>query len=419
MNAIDAAFAHAIVDATVRRWLTLQHLVQGFLEGPMGALEPRLKGVLLGGAAQMLLLDRVPIHAAIDTAVDWAKRTIRPGAGGLVNAVLRRLGEQLGDRTGAAWDGSRSSIPLSNGGALSFKSDQLPEDEARRWSVATSTPLALLQRWQGLLEWGEARRLALHGLVEPPTILNTQYASAEVTPPTGLELRPHSQEGHWVARGPKDALATLLRGRRDIWAQDPASSRALGGLGKLLGGTKAGPRLIVDLCAGQGTKTRQLLAEFPQARIIAGEVDAARLGRLRELAAVEPRMRAMEAREALREATGTADLVLLDVPCSNSGVLARRVEARYRFETGQLGRLVSLQREIIGNSLRLLKERGAGWIVYATCSLEREENEDQARALVQAGFQIVREHRVWPQGLPGGEPGVYSDGAYAAVLRRG
>ena len=415
---MDAAFAHAIVDAAVRRWLTLQHLIQGFLEGPFGAMEPRLKGVLLGAAAQMLLLDRVPIHAAIDTAVDWAKRTIRPGAGGLVNAVLRRLGEQMDERVGTAWDGTRRGIPLSCGGTLTFKSDVLPEDEARRWSVATSTPLALLQRWQGLLEWGEARRIALHGLVEPPTILNTLYAGAEVIPPAGLELLPHAHDGHWIARGPRDALATLLRGRRDIWAQDPASARTLLGLGKLLGGAKAQPRLIVDLCAGQGTKTRQLLAEFPQARVIAAEVDASRLGRLRELEAQEPRVRAMGAREALRAASGTADLVLLDVPCSNSGVLARRVEARYRFETGQLGRLVTLQREIIGNSLRLLREGGPGWLVYATCSLEREENEDQSRALAQAGFRIVREHRVWPQGLPGGEPGVYSDGAYSAVLCR-
>lgn len=417
LSAVDAAFAHAIVEGAVRHWLTLQHLVQGYLDGPFNALEPRLRGVLLGGAAQMTILERVPVHAAIDTAVDWAKRAIRPGAGGMVNAVLRRLSEQIDARSAAPWDGSRRAIPLGAGGTLGFRSEVLPEDEARRWSVATSTPMTLLQRWTARFEWREASRLALHGLADAPTIVNTCYATSELVPPGGLELLPHRDEGHWIARGPREALGALLRARRDVWVQDPASSRSLRGLCELLG-PRSQPRLIVDLCAGQGTKTRQLLAEFPHARVLAADVDAARLGRLRELAGQEPRVRVLESREAMREAAGTADLVVLDVPCSNSGVLARRSEAKYRFETGQLGRLATLQREIIANSLRLLKDRATGWIVYATCSLEREEDEDQVRALVQAGFSVVREHRAWPQGLPGDDPASYRDGAYAGVLRR-
>src|SRR5690606_20253861 len=79
----DAAFAHAIEDVVVRRWLTLEHLLSTHLTQPFGELEPRVRAALLAGSAQLLFLDSVPVHAAINHAVEWAKQRIRPGAGKL------------------------------------------------------------------------------------------------------------------------------------------------------------------------------------------------------------------------------------------------------------------------------------------------------------------------------------------------
>ena len=87
MDPRDAALAHAIIDATVRRWITLSYLVEVAGGRDVRDMEPRMQAALLGGAAQLLLFDRIPDHAAIDETVEWAKRRIRPKAGGMVNAV--------------------------------------------------------------------------------------------------------------------------------------------------------------------------------------------------------------------------------------------------------------------------------------------------------------------------------------------
>jgi 16S rRNA (cytosine967-C5)-methyltransferase len=117
--------------------------------------------------------------------------------------------------------------------------------------------------------------------------------------------------------------------------------------------------------------------------------------------------------------SGKADLVLLDVPCSNTGVLARRVEARYRFDREHLDRLKGMQRQIIADSIRLLR-RGSGscGILYSTCSLDQNENHEQAVwASRWHGLGLAREHVRQPEGLPGDGPERYSDGSYAVLLQ--
>jgi 16S rRNA C967 or C1407 C5-methylase (RsmB/RsmF family) len=83
-----------------------------------------------------------------------------------------------------------------------------------------------------------------------------------------------------------------------------------------------------------------------------------------------------------------------------------------------MSRLVALQREILGNSLRLLKRSGEAWVVYSTCSIEAEEDEEQVRALLSAGFGTIRSERVMPQTVPGEALSRYTDGSFAAILRR-
>jgi len=112
---------------------------------------------------------------------------------------------------------------------------------------------------------------------------------------------------------------------------------------------------------------------------------------------------------------GAYDLILLDVPCSNTGVLARRPEARYRFGDRSLTSLIELQRSIIGRVLRGLSEDGA--VLYATCSIEPEENRQQAEWIAR---EIRGQIAVDRLALPvGGAPTRHRDGGYAALVRRG
>ncbi|MEO0475108.1 MAG: hypothetical protein AAF085_03930, partial [Planctomycetota bacterium] len=105
------------------------------------------------------------------------------------------------------------------------------------------------------------------------------------------------------------------------------------------------------------------------------------------------------------------DLILLDVPCSNTGVLARRPEARYRYTQQTLGELVKLQREIIEQARNWLATDGL--MLYSTCSIEPPENQNQIKKLLRTGGEKLHEH----QQLPSGSGDTYTDGSYHALVR--
>jgi 16S rRNA (cytosine967-C5)-methyltransferase len=410
MSDLDRAFAHAIYDAAVRNWLSLGYLLSRCTTQKFEDLEPRARGVLMAAAAQIIILDRVPVHAAINHAVEWAKRVIRPGAGGLTNAVLRKLAPlRPGDnaaRMRERYTGLRDELPAPDGSAIILAEPALPEDEFRRLSIATSHPTALLEHWLVREPIREVRRLALHGMAHPPVVVNTAHAKE----PLPAALAAHGSSGHHVFSGSAASLGSLLESRRDIWVQDPASSAGVQSVADLR------PSLILDLCAGQGTKTRQLAATFPNAEIFATDVDEERFKSLSELFAGSAQVKVVSPKTRDRF-LGKADLVLLDVPCSNTGVLPRRPEARYRFGPETLKSLVSLQKQIIADTILLLRESPRGKILYSTCSLEPEENHEQA-AWTDRWHKtgISREHRQRPEGLPGDPPTGYCDGSYAALL---
>lgn len=405
----DAAFAHAISDAAQRHWITLVYLLSVHMHRNWADNDPGLRGALLGGAAQILYLDRVPPHAVLDESVEWAKSRCHPSAGGVVNAILRKIAEQLVSREPGPWRDEPGLFPMSDGRILRLKDAPLPENEQHRLSVASSCPLWLIQRWAEAFSPQTARDLALHAITQPPTILNVAHARSAIEPgATGLTFRPHEQQGSVVVEGPREALSELLTQRQDLWAQDPSSCLAVRSVADLT------PRLVVDLCAGQGTKTRQLAATFPAARIVASDADPDRLLALKRLAQTSRQIEALELAALKHDFAGTADLVLLDVPCTNTGVLARRAEARYRGTPQQLARLVGVQRGILADALRLLKKGGR--ILYSTCSVEREENETQIASAPAMGFTPERVTRTMPVGRPGEDPTRYRDGAFSALL---
>jgi len=413
LDARDGALAHAMYDAVMRRWLTLSAVLESVGGRPVAKLEPVVQAALLGGAAQLVLLDRIPDHAALDETVEWVKRAGRPKAAGMVNAILRGLIRARGDRRDA-WNGGRDEIPMPDGTAIGFTEPVLPNGALERISAAASVPTEVLTRWAGAFGVDRAKELAMHALTQPPAVVHVAYAETPLDDEPGLA--PHRSDRHRLFAGEDGTLGELLERRRDLWVQDEASGEPI----RLAGGMRPGfePAYIVDLCAGQGTKTRQLAAEFPGAQILATDVDEVRLKTLRRAFRAHERVTVLPHEEALIEARGRADLVLLDVPCSNTGVLPRRVEARYRAGESQLARMSQIQRQIVGDATDLLGPEGC--ILYATCSLEREENEEVAAwARAKHGLRIASEHRTWPLGRPGEPPSAYRDGSYGVVLTRG
>lgn len=398
----DAALAHAIYDAVITRWMTLSYIVGKVGRVTMNELEPRMQAVLLGGAAQLLLMDRIPVHAVLDESVQWAKTNIRTGAGGMTNAILRKVAQVRGEKT-EDWDNEMDRIPLSDGAGLQLVGMELPEDSKRRLSVSCSLPLNLLRDWFEI--YGPPREQALHTLSKAPVIIYAGAAQAL----DEEHLAAHESETSRVFTGGRRQLIDLLEDRDDVWVQDAASSASVDAI------PACAPSVVIDLCAGQGTKTRQLLAKFPEAEVWACEVDDARLDTLSDVFRNEDRVQVLHV-EDLVDAPRKADLVLTDVPCSNSGVLARRAEARYRPMRDQLTRLVPLQREIATTAAELLAP--SGLLAYATCSVERAENEEQAAWIAQEfGAEMLSQARVEPKGLPGADPSGYWDGSFCAIFR--
>lgn len=418
LEARDATLARAIDSAVRRRWLTLEGLLAPCLKRPLAEIEPAVRAALLGGAAQILLLDRLPDHAVLNETVEWAKRRIRPGAGGFVNAVLRRLVALRDaatvverDTEGSAGElPDRRDLPLESGRSLRLPEVWLPDAPAPRLATATSHAQVLVDRWIQARGVEATCRLCRRGLLPAVVVVQGPVKGSPrgERPP---ELRPHRQSGFMVFEG--DDLLGLLQREPGLWVQDPASAAAVAGL------AEPGPRLAVDLCAGRGTKTRQLASRWPQAQIVATDVDPARLATLRRAMGDRPGVQAIEAHgvEAVVEKAGGADLVLLDVPCSNTGVLSRRLEARYRFNPQRLRDLVQMQRSIVERGLGLL--RRGGRLLYATCSLEPEENEGQwAWIERRPGLRRIAAESLTPQGAPGDDAAVMVDGGGWAVFER-
>lgn len=402
----DAALARAIHDSVIRRWLTLRTVLSTYLTMPFDEMEPKLKAVLLAGASQLLLLDKVPPHAAVSESVAWAKRHVRAKAGGLVNAVLRRLNDTIVGRD-RHFEDRRDQILLSDGRAVDLAEPLLPEDPIERLAVQASLPVGVLRRWIDTQGVPSARQAAFQSMCLPPTILNTAFATEPVE-----HTRPHESTGSEVYTGSHAELSELLNRRTDVWAQDPASSSTIRSAASLVT-----PSLVVDLCAGRGTKTRQLASAWPQSRIVACDTDRTRAKDLARIFRGHARVQVMPVREILPAIAGRADLVLLDVPCSNSGVFARRPEAKYRFSRDQTRRLGDVQRQLLADAVPMLSPRGM--ILYATCSLEPEEDATPlAWAAQWHGFQILRSDLVWPKGVPGGDAAQYHDGAFYALLTR-
>ena len=412
----DAALAHAISDIVIRRWLTLAYLLNTRLSQPLEAIEPPLRAAMLVGAAQIFFLDRVPAYAAIDHAVEWAKLNIRPGAGGMVNAVLRRMSElRLDPPEGVrpSYSNKRDKLPLADGGAVLLASGVLPDEDAPRVCVATSTPIELLRDWSTSLGIAAARAMAMHSIGTPPVTLNTAHAEPSTLPGPEL-LAPHEKPGCHVFVGEHPELLETLSQREDLWVQDASSCAAVRSIADLK------PALIIDLCAGQGTKTRQLCATFPEAHIIASDTDERRRAVLADVFKSRRQVRVKTPDEVLAEHAGAADLILLDVPCSNTGVLARRPEAKYRYSARSIADLVGIQHSIFEKAMGLLSDRPSSAMLYSTCSVDRRENQEQVKWVCErSSLTPWREAVSLPVGGPGQPVTKYADGAYSVLLTRG
>ncbi len=354
LSAPDRNLATALVLGVLRWQIQLDHQLQTLLKRPNAKLDREILIALRLGAFQLLHLDRIPARAAIDESVELAKQAGHRFASGMVNAVLRKL----------------------TGGAPGL---DLLEKTPAELAMAQGHPGWMVERWVDFYGLEVARVICRHGQSQPALTLRivgpdieAELMQAEIILEPG-ELLTASRT---VVSGDVAATAVFCEGH--IRLQDEGSQLVAELAGQ---GSRIAANSILDACAAPGGKTLILAERNPQAHIVACEASKQRLAQLRERVAVHgDRIECRLADATTLEEDGVFDLALADVPCSGTGTLGRNPEIRHRLQLEDLPRQAERQRAILAAALRAV--RIAGRVVYSTCSLEPEENEQVVAAVL-------------------------------------
>ena len=404
----DRDFLRALVKKTLRGAIRLDHVLARHLRQPAASLEPAVRAALRLGAAQLLLMDRVPAHAAVGEAVASIRAYV-PKAAGLVNAVLRRV----------AAEEERPGIVI------------LPEgiDPIVRRALETSHPEWLVRRWVSAFGETAARAALEADDVDSPTDLLADPRAGSID-----EILSALAEGGVAAERSTWAPLALTVTGGNAAAHPLVSGGALAVVdvaAQAIAALLPTAALAVDLTAAPGGKTRALLASGRARRVVALERTASRASRLAaNLVAAGRRGEVLVVRADAGNtplSPGRFDAVLLDAPCSGTGTLRKNPEIRLRLAPGDLAGFAAVQTRLLDAALSLLSPGGS--LLYVTCSLEPEENEDVVGAVLGARPEFSRERprvevsaplaeRTDAAGLVRVLPGPTHDGFSAILVRR-
>ena len=411
---LDQSFDRRIapLDARDRRWT--RELVYGMLRhrgwidailsdrvrGGLARLDPDVIDLLRLGVYQLTNMGSVPAYAAIAQTVELAKRRHGLGASKLVNAVLRRTDRERDEL----------NVPASG-------------DAAEALAIRYSHPKWLIARW--IERWGEQdteRLLALNN-AEAPIVIRPYGIVREQLEAMLEEAGVHVAEAPYVS----DSIAisggitfTELGAFKKglFFVQDPAATLVTEYA------AIAPSTTVADLCAAPGGKSLEL--SKTAGTVIASDKS---IGRLQRLLANEHRLETTNlfpfVGDARQPAIAPVDAVLVDVPCTGTGTFRRHPDARWRLKISDLAVMSALQKTILKAAAKVVKP--GGLLIYSTCSLEPEENDEQVDWFLSENQDWILdgppEGSVAPELLDGGRLRVLpqrhgTDGAFAARLRR-
>lgn len=403
LSAQDAALCSRIVYGVMQNELLLNWYLSAYCTQKLDHLQPPLADILRIGAYQILFLDKVPDHAAVSESVELCRTNGRSAASGLVNAVLRKVAQ------------NKSNLP------------PLPEGNIARLSIAYSHPQWLVKKLVSLLGVEEAERfLRIDNEAAPMTVqvnpLKTDAdALARELAGDGVKAVPHG----WVpdcfelsGTGDLTTLTAFYQGRFTV--QDAAAK-----LVTYAAGFEKGQD-VLDVCAAPGGKSfAAAFAMENEGHILSCDLHENKLRRIREgaqrlgITCIETD--AADGRTFREEWAGRFDTVLCDVPCSGLGIIRKKPDIRYK-DVHEFKALPDIQRAILENSARYV--RPGGVLVYSTCTVLPEENENVTDAFLSSHPEFIYEEF----SLPNGEaaPGYLTlwpqrngtDGFYLSRMRR-
>ena len=412
LSTADHALTTELVMGVLRWCARLDNEIAAASSQPLSRLDLEILIALRLALYQFRWLDRIPARAALHESVELVKRARKRSAAPFVNAVLRKL----------------SNNPLTPVPPV-----VCPQSLAETWSH----PLWLVERWTKAYGMAAAEAICKHDQSIPRTSIRQREPDAE----------PSLQsEGIVLANG------ALLSSARVIESGDITKSRAFrtGAIAiqdeasqlvaALVGQTLAKGSRVLDCCAAPGGKTLAIADQNPDATITAAEVHPHRARLLQKLlAAAKPKTKIEIVTTDARYLPLAVpfDRILADVPCSGTGTLARNPEIKWRLTPADLAHLHDRQLSILRSALTHVAPKGR--LIYSTCSLEKEENEDvieevlaedKSFRLVDCAAELNRlkaaGELVWPDvsSLTRGPwlrtiPGIHPcDGFFAAIVER-
>ncbi len=411
----DRNLATELVTGVIRRRLTLDWYIGKVSTTPLAKMDPEILDALRLGVYQLLFLDRIPPRAAVNETVELIKSGRLSHVAGFVNGVLRNVQRQASD----------------------FHFPDPDRDPAAALSIIHAHPPWLVKRW--LRQFGRERTetlLASNNRPAPRSIrANTRFISRDDLlarlETEGVAARPgrFSPEGIEVVEA-HGSLSGLDSHRQGLWtAQDEAAQVA----SRLLP-APPGSR-VVDLCAGRGVKLSHLAQVLPQPELLAAvEISPRKCADLESIAAAYPdtpiRVFNQDAVAFARIPRGPKfHAVLADVPCTGTGTIRRHPDIKWKDFPTVLPQMVSIQRFILEAAVDLTVPRG--YVLYVTCSMEREENEGNVEWMLKHRQDVSRVDlrtegpdfalplideqgffHPWP-------PEHDTDGFFAALLRKG
>jgi len=412
-----------LVYGTLRNLNALDTVIAKLSGRQTERIDPPLLSILRIGVYELVYSPATPVYSIVNEAVSNVENAGGKKQTGFVNAVLRQIERHITDRQIdlAQADPRRTLVQTPQSGCQ-FDTDLLPDPTTSLQaylSACFSLPSWLVGEWLEQFGSDQTRQVCLACNRRP-----SLYIRANPLRTTARDLLARFEQAGVHAElaipggiapdmirivGPH--AVTQLPGFAEglFTVQDLSAAQAVRILAPQPGWS------ILDLCSAPGTKTTQLAeATRDSAAILATDINPERLDRVREnIARLGLTSVTIIPYAQLEQGqSGPFDAILLDAPCSNTGVLARRVEARFRLRRKAVQEIAATQKALLAKAAGLV--RPGGRICYSTCSLQRQENQDVRAFLLESRqFELVHEELV----LPSAESYDH-DGAYVALLTR-
>ena len=378
----DKAFIKRVTEGCLERRLTLDYYLDAFSRTPVEKMKPFIRELLRMSTYQILFLSKVPDSAAINEAVKLARKKGFQGLTGFVNGVLRNISRQ----------GREYPLP------------DREKEPVKYLSVKYSMPEWLVEKLQA--DYGqEQTEQILQGLLSIyPVTIRFQDPVPEIKrekilqqmKEQGIQIRKHPYHRSAYQLTNLEGIAALPGFSEGLFTVQDVSSM----LAVEAAGIRSGDQ-VADVCAAPGGKTAYAAMKAgADGQVTAGDLTEAKTELIRDtcfrLGLTNVTIQVWDARECPKEQEGFYDVVLADVPCLGLGVMGHKRDIRYRVKKEDLQTLLPLQREILQAAAK--RVRPGGILLYSTCSMTREENENMAEWLETAlGLQPETMEKVLPE----------------------